>query len=335
LKLPEHRATTSARSAGGQTMVYTVGKLSSVDLWLITAQKEADVLGLPLRQLVVTALAPLVMILAAVIAIWIGLHGSVLRWVSALGKATRAYSAGAMTSRVGDTSAAPREFAELASSFDTLADRMAERRLELEREVASKTNYIREIHHRVKNNLQVIGSLLALQKRELPADQRAVLRFPEDRVNAMSAAYRASYAVSEIGQVPIGNVVREVSHRLQTSGDARNVRFDLDFSGGELDIDLDTAVSVAMLLAEILPAYADSGDRTASIVRIRLAATPETVVIAIHGDPSTERQTFHLAKRFIQAYLRQLGATMDETRPGETVIEAPFPRGVPRVEPKS
>ena len=127
LPLTEHRATRTAPSAAGQTMVYTVGKLGSGDLWLITGQKESDVLGLPRRQLLVTALAPLVMILVAVVAIWMGLRGSVLRWVSALGKATRAYSAGAMTSRVGDTSEAPVEFAQLASSFDSLADRIAER----------------------------------------------------------------------------------------------------------------------------------------------------------------------------------------------------------------
>jgi two-component sensor histidine kinase len=326
LPLQERRRIAAGTSAGGDTMVYTVGRFASVDLWLATAQHEADVLGLPRRQLLVTALAPLIMILAAVMAIWIGLHGSVLRWVTALGKATRAYSAGAMTSRVGDASAAPIEFAELAGSFDRLADRVAERTLDLEREVASKTNYIREIHHRVKNNLQVIGSLLALQKRELPQDQRAVLRFPEDRVNAMSAAYRASYAVSEIGQVPIGNVVREVSHRLQTSGDARNVRFDLDFSGSDNEVDLDTAVSIAMLLAEILPAYADSAERTQTPVKVTLKASPDRVSLLIRGHASTERQSFHLAKRFIQAYLRQLNATLDEATPGETLIEAPFPR---------
>jgi two-component sensor histidine kinase len=325
LPLGEGRSTLSRPSAAGRSMVYTVGKLAAVDLWLVTAQDEGEVLGLPRRQLLVTAIAPLVMILAAVAAIWIGLHGSVLRWVTALRNATRAYSAGAMTSRVGDASEAPREFEELAGSFDALADRMADRTIELEREIAAKSNYIREIHHRVKNNLQVIGSLLALQKRELPPDHRDVLRFPEDRVNAMSAAYRASYAVSEIGLVPIGNVVREVAHRLQSSGDTRLARFELEFSGAELEIDLDTAVSIAMLLAEILPAYADSGDRTGLPVNIRLAATPGDLVLAIRGHPSTKRHNFHLATRFIQAYLRQLGATMEEASPGETVVRAPFP----------
>jgi two-component sensor histidine kinase len=325
LPLGRARSTLSLPSSGGRSMVYTVGSLASVDLWLVTAQDEGDVLGLPRRQLLVTAIAPLVMILAAVAAIWIGLRSSVLRWVNALRNATKAYSAGAMTSRVGDASEAPREFAELAASFDALADRMADRTIELEREIAAKSNYIREIHHRVKNNLQVIGSLLALQKRELPADHRDVLRFPEDRVNAMSAAYRASYAVSEIGEVPIGNVVREVSHRLQSSGDARLARFELEFSGAELEIDLDTAVSIAMLLAEILPAYADSGDRTGVPVNIRLAATSDELTLVIRGHPGTKRQSFHLAARFIQAYLRQLGATLDESSPGETVIKAPFP----------
>jgi hypothetical protein len=132
--------------------------------------------------------------------------------------------------------------------------------------------------------------------------------------------------------VPIGNVVREVAHRLQSSGDARLARFDLEFSGAELEIDLDTAVSLAMLLAEILPAYADSGDRTGAPVALRLAATPQTLTIIIRGHPGTKRQSFHLAKRFIQAYLRQLGATMEEPSPGETIISAPFPSvaGEPR-----
>jgi two-component sensor histidine kinase len=325
LTLTDTRAIHTATAGDGRRLVLTAARLGRLDLWLVTSQREDDVLGWPLRQLVVTALAPLVMILAALVAIWMGLHSTVLRWVSALSRATRAHAAGAITSRVGDASRAPREFAELASSFDALADRMADRTLELEREVAAKTSYIREIHHRVKNNLQVIGSLLALQKRELTPEQRAVLRFPEDRVNAMSAAYRASYAVSEIGQVPIGNVVREVAHRLQTSGDGKPVRFDLDFTGAELEVDLDTAVSIAMLMAEILPAYADASERTAVPVRIALVATTQRFSLLIDGPDGVERQTLHLGRRFIQAYLRQLNAQMEETRTA-TRIEAPFPR---------
>jgi two-component sensor histidine kinase len=324
--LPQTGARTiSTRSASGEDFVYTIDKLAGLDLWVVTSQREADVLGWPIRQLVVTALAPLIMIGAAVLAIWIGLHSTVLRWVSALSSATRAYSAGALTSRVGDASAAPREFADLASSFDALADRMAERTLDLEREVASKTSYIREIHHRVKNNLQVIGSLLALQKRELPADQRVILRFPEDRVNAMSAAYRASYAVSEIGQVPIGTVVREVAHRLQSSGDSRHASFNLTFAGGETEVDLDTAVSVAMLMAEILPAYTDAAERTGHVVEIDLRANPDHLAIVIRGPVSEERHAFMLGRRFIKAYLRQLDAEIDESVAGVTRIQGPFP----------
>jgi len=59
---------------------------------------------------------------------------------------------------------------------------------------------------------------------------------------------------------------------------------------------------------------------------VSLAATPERFTLEIKGHPSTARQGFHLARRFIQAYLRQLNATIDESRPGETLIEGPFPR---------
>ena len=317
--------TISAQSSSGDAFVYTLDKFPDQELWVVTSQTEADVLGWPIRQLAVTALAPMIMIGAAVLAIWIGLHSTVLRWVGALRNATRAYSAGALTSRVGDASAAPREFAELAASFDALADRISERTLDLEREVASKTSYIREIHHRVKNNLQVIGSLLALQKRELPVDQRMILRFPEDRVNAMSAAYRASYAVSEIGQVPIGTVVREVAHRLQASGNSRHVSYNLKFHGGELEVDLDTAVSIAMLMAEILPAYTDAAERTGRTIEIDLEASADSLVVVVRGPVGEERHSFSLGRRFIQAYLRQLDASIDETVSGETRIEGPFP----------
>ncbi|MDQ0467190.1 sensor histidine kinase [Labrys wisconsinensis] len=320
----DDRAVTAA-AADGKRSVYTVAKLPSVDLWLLTFQRESDLLGGPLRQFAVTALAPLVTILAAALAIWIGLHGSVLRWLSSLLTATRAYTAGNLTTRIDDAAAAPREFSELAGAFNAMADGMMERTRDLEHAVAARNSYIREIHHRVKNNLQVIGSLLALQKRELGLEERAILRFPEDRINALSAAYRASYAVSELGHVPIGHVVREVAHRLQAGADGGQASFAYDFTGEELEIDLDTSVSIAMLLAEILPAYADAAIRSGAVVFIALDASPQTLRLEIRGSERTERLSGPLSRRFVQAYLRQLGATLDEHTPGRTAIEAPFP----------
>jgi two-component sensor histidine kinase len=151
----------------------------------------------------------------------------------------------------------------------------------------------------------------------------------------MSAAYRASYAVSEIGQVPIGTVLREVAHRLQASGDSRHVSYSLKFQGGELEVDLDTAVSIAMLMAEILPAYTDAAERTGRTIEIDLQASPECLVLIVRGPVGEERQAFSLGRRFIQAYLRQLDASIDETVSGATTISGPFPAPAKRLSEKA
>ena len=50
--------------------------------------------------------------------------------------------------------------------------------------------FVRELHHRVKNNFQLIASLVSLQKRMLPPDRRSEVRFVEEHVQCMAAAYR-------------------------------------------------------------------------------------------------------------------------------------------------
>jgi two-component sensor histidine kinase len=57
---------------------------------------------------------------------------------------------------------------------------------------------LRELNHRVKNNFQIIVSLMNLRKRMLPPERREDIRFVEEHVQSMSVAYRHVYATGSI-----------------------------------------------------------------------------------------------------------------------------------------
>ena len=69
---------------------------------------------------------------------------------------------------------------------------------------------LRELNHRVKNNFQIIVSLMNLRKRMLPADRREDIRFVEEHVQSMSVAYRLVYDTGSIVDVPLSELIIEV-----------------------------------------------------------------------------------------------------------------------------
>ncbi len=316
--------TLSASDATGAAYVITIRKLTSPGIWLVTHQREADVLEDARRQLILAVAAPILTLLLVGLAVWLGLRRFVLQWIQSLTRVTNAYAGGDLNARVGDASAAPAEIAQLAQRFDALADRVAERTVELEGEVSQKRRYIRELHHRVKNNLQVIASLLALQKRNLPQEQRSILRFPEDRVNAMAAAYGVSYAQTETGHVGVLAVVREVVTRLQSGVEAGYPHIRVTIAGEDAQIDLDMAIAIAMLLAELLPAIFNRSIGGAFATSVDATLAPGRLVIRVAGPAPDESDASILSDRFARAYLRQLDATLDADKPGRLTLVIPM-----------
>src|ERR1700727_1672910 len=65
-------------------------------------------------------------------------------------------------------------------------------------EVPDSETLLRELNHRVKNNFQIIVSLMNLRKRMLPAGRREDIRFIEEHVQSMSVPYRLVYATGSM-----------------------------------------------------------------------------------------------------------------------------------------
>lgn len=122
---------------------------------------------------------------------------------------------------------------------------------DLERALAEKTTLLHEVDHRVKNNLQLISSLLLLQARR--ADDPTVkqaLKSAQSRVNAVAIAHRRLFQGADPGLFDVSDFVRDmVGDAIGVSGRTDiSVRLDLE----RVDLPASQAAPLALLLGELL-----------------------------------------------------------------------------------
>src|ERR1700678_1085014 len=77
-------------------------------------------------------------------------------------------------------------------------------------EMPDPATLVRELNHRVKNNFQIIVSLMNLRKRMMPPERREDIRFIEEHVQSMSVAYRHVYATGSIVDVSLSDLIIDV-----------------------------------------------------------------------------------------------------------------------------
>jgi hypothetical protein len=104
--------------------------------------------------------------------------------------------------------------AELALRNENLSERIEEATRELRTLLTNKEALLREVHHRVKNNLQIVANLLAMKSRGASDEARQVLAETADRVHAISAVHEALYADIHAGGVLLGDRLCVIAERL-------------------------------------------------------------------------------------------------------------------------
>lgn len=111
----------------------------------------------------------------------------------------------------------------------------------------------KEVHHRVKNNLQIIAGILTLQK-AIVADQAttAVLESTEHRVRAMALVHERLYSTNELKQVDIAAYLHELVDRLTVTMMADPGRLQVTKDFAPLVVDLDTAVPCGLIVNELM-----------------------------------------------------------------------------------
>jgi PAS domain S-box-containing protein len=148
-----------------------------------------------------------------------------------------------------------RDSGELESVVVTFIDITERRAAEesLKRSLIEKEVLLREIHHRVKNNLQVISSLLSLQANKADSGQATdVLRESVQRVRSMALVHEKLYESGDLANVDLGEYIEVVTREFTdvTGASERRIRIDTDVEVVPLAVD--QAVPCGLIVSELL-----------------------------------------------------------------------------------
>ena len=180
---------------------------------------------------------------------------------------------------------------------------------------------VREMHHCVRNNLQIIASLINLQKRSLPAGRRGEMRFVEEHVQSMAVVYRVAETRGSM-RVPLDRLVVEVADNLRYVARLPREALSVKIAEDTGRLEQQRAIALALLLAAVLPPYLDFARSQGMALPIVVATEPDqslTISIAADQDTITLEP---LRSRLTAAYLRQLSATSE---PSERGVRMRFP----------
>jgi two-component sensor histidine kinase len=146
---------------------------------------------------------------------------------------------------------------------------LAEKNDIIERSLQEKEVLLREIHHRVKNNLQVISSLLSLQSRRVQdvTVQEAILE-GRNRVRSMAMIHQNLYQTENLTTIDVRDYIRKLTQNLFDSYNIEPDRIGLDAEIEPLQLDVDVLIPLGLILNELITnclKYAFPADRPGKI----------------------------------------------------------------------
>jgi PAS domain S-box-containing protein len=140
--------------------------------------------------------------------------------------------------------------------FDGIVEDITERKEAeemLKTSLVEKELLLREIHHRVKNNLQIISSLLNLQSRHVK-DEPALDMFHEsrDRVRSMALVHEKLYKSDDLANVDFCEYIRSLGRHLLMSYGINSTAIDLDVSVRDVFLDINTSIPCGLIINELI-----------------------------------------------------------------------------------
>ena len=258
---------------------------------------------------------PVLMWLAALAIGWLIANRLIVRPLTRLRGAVEAYVAGDKSVRLGGDSFFSREVGALAGAFDRLADDIACHDAEIAVSLGEQRRLTREVHHRVKNNLQIVSSLLSIQSREAAnAEVAHAYATIQARVAALAIVHRWMYEsdAPRGGEVDLKALTSDLAAGLEQSLAAtEQVPVSLVPVVERIFVAQDTAVPLAFLITELVSCAARASAPDGLDARIVAQADNGQAVLQVVaavfvGDDLFARDSQHPSSRIIAGMARQL-----------------------------
>ena len=241
------------RDAEGADRVFTITPLLGHDLYAVLSAPSPGLFSWAKLNLLSSLLFPLVAFLATLAAVWVAADRVIVRWLHYVERVAAIYAKGRFTVRLLQAEKAPPEIRELAETLDAMAEMIVARDASIHESLAQKDALLREIHHRVKNNLQVITSLLSLQQRAMTdPSAREAMSDTRQRITAMALIYRALYQGPDLRRVELKGFLEELIAQLIVSDQDSTGSIRTELQADDLVIHPDKLAPLALFAVEAI-----------------------------------------------------------------------------------
>jgi two-component sensor histidine kinase len=322
----------SAQNREGADRVYAViplvpGAVFGLSVWSPdTALLQSDLIG---RS---SSLLPIAMWLASLVVAFWALNRLAIRHIRKLGRQMRHFALNRTLPRKSLGKNVPLEIVAMEQSFLGMANSILQDEARLEDSLREKNILLKEVHHRVKNNLQLISSIMNMQIRQAPTvENRRVLQRLQDRILSLATVHQSLYQDNHLSRLDAGPVLREIVARSLAVGMEPKAGIDVSEDYDTMLIGPDDAAPLTLLVSEAVTnalKYVPQNRAGDAKISISLKyAEPEIALLRVVNTAGGEAESgTGLGSRLIQAFARQLNGTLETgERDGTYTLELKFP----------
>ena len=286
-----------------------------------------------------TLMAPLTILVLALLAAWWGAEWLITRWVRSLTRTTREVARGDLSVR-SEVPHGTYEIGQLAAAFDAMASNIEESQRRLRQAVSERETLLRELNHRVKNNLQMVVSLLNLHARRIPdPGVRGEFRDISGRIRTLSVIHELLYQGDPARPTSLPDYVERLCQALHDLYQVQPSAAEIETRLEPVSLPLDQAIPFGMILNELVSnAYKHAfPEGRSGRVEIRLVteadeAGERTLHLSVSDTGTGPPPDFDVASspsmglKVAQALAESLGGTLAfERQPGLSVFHLQFP----------
>lgn len=192
--------------------------------------------------------------------------------------------------------------------------------VENEKRLREKETLLKEVHHRVKNNLQTVSSLLSLQARSIEdLKVKELIKSSQNRVISMAMVHEMLYMRDDITKVEYRSYVQELGEYLVRSVKGGSHKIDLKIDIPDIQLGIDTAIPLGLLINEAITNSLKYGikDNEGGQIHVLLRQEGDKKFIMEIGDDGagyareiTPKTTQSLGLKLIHNLARQLKGTI-------------------------
>lgn len=193
---------------------------------------------------------------------------------------------------------------------------------QIQQSLAEKEVLLREIHHRVKNNLQIISGLLGKQARKSSdVAVRKLVKEGQERIQSMALIHQNLYESDQLSGIDIKSYLQELSQNIQKSQAVSPEQIQLNLDVDTENLDIDTAIPVGLILNELLTnsyKYAFPAQRKGSI-KVDFKKKEDRYLLQVSDDGigftpeqiEAGKRTKSLGLSLVNGLVRQLSGTIE------------------------